>query len=172
MGAVRPFFCAMKLSVKKMSQWAILAALYAAITLLTASFAFGPVQFRMAEALSVLCCFAPHLGVGVTLGCLLANLFSTVSALDIVVGTLATALACLMMAKCKHVFLMILPNVILNGLFIGAMLAYLYTPTAFWQGFLINGAQVALGELAVMVLLGAPLFLFLRKNPRLLQKLQ
>jgi len=156
-----------------MSQWAILAALYTAITLLTASFAFGPVQFRMAEALSVLCCFQPHLGVGITLGCFIANLFSTVSALDIVVGTLATLLACLMMARCQNVFLMILPNVLVNGIFIGAMLAWLLYPAdAFWEGFLINGGQVALGELAVMVLLGAPLFLFLKKNPKTLEKLQ
>ena len=161
----------MKISVRKMSQWAILAALYAAITLLTASFAFGPVQFRIAEALSVLCCFQPHLAVGVSLGCLIANLFSTVSALDIIVGTFATVCACLMMAGRKNIFAVVLPNVLVNGLFIGAMLAYLYTPTAFWQGFLLNGAQVAVGELAVMCLLGAPLFYFLKKNPKTLQKL-
>lgn len=156
-----------RISVQKMTIWAMTAALYAAITLLTASFAFGPVQFRAAEALTVLCCFAPHMTVGMTLGCFAANLFSAVSALDAVVGTAATFLACLWMSRCRHPVFAVLPNVVLNGVFVGAMLAWVYTPTAFWQGFLLNGLQVAAGELAVMVLLGLPLYAFLRRRPHI-----
>ncbi len=154
-------------STKKMALWAMTAALYAAITLLTASFAYGPVQFRVAEALSMLCCFAPHMTVGVTLGCFLANLLSPVSALDVVVGTAATLLACLWMSRCRRGFFAVLPNVVCNGLIIGAMLAWVYTPNAFWQGFLVNGLQVAVGELAVMVLLGLPLYACLRRRPEI-----
>jgi len=154
-----------RISVKKMTIWAMAAALYAAITLLTASFAFGPVQFRIAEALTVLCCFAPHMTVAMTLGCFAANLFSAVSALDAVVGTGATLLACLWMSRCRRPVFAVLPNVVLNGVLVGAMLAWVYTPTAFWQGFLLNGLQVAAGELTVMVLLGLPLYAFLRRRP-------
>ena len=99
---MRPFFVSvkiMKITTKRLTLWAVTAALYTAVTLVTASFAYGPVQFRVAEALSVLCCFAPHMTVGITLGCFLANVFSTVSALDMVVGTGATLLACLLMSK-------------------------------------------------------------------------
>lgn len=157
----------MKLSAKHLSLWGITAAVYVALTLLTASFSFGPIQYRVAEALSVLCCFAPHMGVGITLGCAIANIFSTVSVLDIVVGTTATALACLCMAKCKRAFSMILPNILLNGILVGAMLAYVLTPTAFWQGFALYGMQVAVGEALVMLTLGLPLFFLLKKSPRL-----
>ena len=162
----------MKITVKKLTLWGITAALYAAITLSTASFAYGPVQFRVAEALCVLCCFSPHMTVGLTLGCLVANLFSTVSVLDIVVGTAATLCACLVMSGAKTVFRMIWPNVVFNAVFVGAMLAWVLTPTAFWQGFFVNALQVGFGELAVMAALGTPLFLFVKKNTRLREVLQ
>ena len=157
----------MKITSKRLCLWAVTAALYAVVTLITASFAYGPVQFRIAEAISVLCCFAPHMTVGVTLGCFLANLFSTVSALDCIVGTAATLLACLFMTRCRRSWTMLLPNVLANGIIIGAMLAWISTPDAFWAGFWINGAQVAFGELVVMAVLGIPLFVLLKNNPRL-----
>ena len=162
----------MKISTKKLTLWAITAALYTAVTLLTASFAFGPVQFRVAEALSVLCCFAPHMTVGITLGCFFSNLFSTVSALDMVVGTFATLLACLCMTRCRRAATMVLPNILFNALMVGAMLAYVLTPTAFWQGFAVNALQVAVGEAAVMLVLGIPLYLFIQRSSRLRKLLQ
>lgn len=62
----------------------LIAGLYAVVTILTASFAYGNIQFRLAEALCLLVALEPTLTVGLTLGCLIANLFSTVSALDII----------------------------------------------------------------------------------------
>ncbi len=142
----------------------VLAALYVAVTLATASFAYGPIQFRIAEALSVFCCFEPMAVPGVVLGCLISNFFSPVSALDIFIGTAATVIAALAMTRCKKVWLMPIPNVVSNGLLIGALLAVTYTPDAFWQGFWTFCGQVALGELAVMLVLGIPLFLWLKKS--------
>lgn len=170
MDAVCVLFYAMKFTTRKIALCGVTAGLYAAITILTSSFAYGPVQFRVAEALSVLCCFEPCLAVGVTLGCFVANIFSTVSALDMVMGTLATAIACLCMVKCKRAWLAVIPNVVTNGVIIGALIAWTATPGAFWKMFLINGGQVALGELAVMVVLGVPLFAYLKKSG-LVQKL-
>lgn len=155
----------MKLTTRKIALCGITAGLYAAITLLTASFAYGPVQFRLAEALSVLCCFEPTMVIGVTLGCFVANIFSTVSALDMVVGTATTLLACLVMTRCRKAWLAIWPNVLFNGAAIGAMLATVTAPgSGFWAAFWTNGAQVALGELTVMVVLGLPLYAYLEKS--------
>ena len=72
----------MKWNVKLLAFNGILAAVYAVVTLLTASFAYGPVQFRIAEALCLLPMLLPQTVWGVTLGCVVANLFSPVSALD------------------------------------------------------------------------------------------
>lgn len=150
---------------KKVALSGVLAALYVAITLATSSFAYGPIQFRIAEALSVFCCFEPMAVPGVVLGCLISNFFSPVSALDVFIGTAATVIASLAMTRCKRVWLMPIPNIVSNGLLVGALLAVTYTPDAFWQGFWTFCGQVALGELGVMLVLGVPLFLWLRKSP-------
>ena len=153
-----------KNSVRKLCACAIVAALYAAITILTAPFSYGLVQFRLSEALVVLCVFSPQLGIGITLGCLLANLFSPVTALDVIVGTFATALACFLTGKCKRLIPALLPNILCNTVLVGGMLAMVLMPDKLPLGFLICGAQVAIGEIAVMTVLGIPLYLFAKRT--------
>jgi len=153
-----------KFTIRQLALNGVVAALYAALTILTASFAYGPIQFRISEALCVLVCFEPTLTVGLTLGCLIANLFSTVSALDIIVGTSATLLACLLTVRIRKAWLVPLPAIICNAIIVGAMLAWVYTPSAFWQGFLLDAAEVGAGEAAVLYVLGVPLYLYLKKS--------
>ena len=153
-----------KVSVRKLCACAIIAALYAAITILTAPFSYGLIQFRLSEALVVLCVFSPRLGIGITLGCLLANLFSPVTALDVLVGTLATGLACYMTGKCKKIVPALLPNILCNTVLVGGMLAVVLMPDKLPVGFLICGVQVAIGEIAVMTVLGIPLYFFAKRT--------
>lgn len=161
-----------KLSTAQIALNGIVAGLYAAVTILTASFAYGNIQFRICECLCVLVCFEPSLTVGLTLGCLLANVFSTVSVLDIVIGTAATLLSCLLTMHLRRAFLVPLPAIICNAVMVGAMLAWVLTDEqVFWQSFLVFGAEVAAGEAAVMYALGIPLYLFVKKTA-LLDKLK
>ena len=151
-------------STRRLAISGVLAALYVALTLSTASFAYGPIQFRIADALCVIPFFAPYTSVGLFIGCLIANIFSTVSALDIVIGSAATLLGCVATAKLKNKWLTPIPTIVSNAVLVGAMLAYVYTPDAFLQGFITMGAQVAAGEIAVMLALGLPLTLWLEKS--------
>ena len=146
-----------KLTTRQIALNGVAAGLYAAITILTASFAYGNIQFRIADALCVLVVLEPSLTVGLTLGCLISNIFSTVSAL----GTL---LGCLLAARVKKDWLVPVPIMLANAVLVGAMLAYVLTPTALVQGFFINGGEVLLGEAVVLYLLGVPLLVFFRKN--------
>ena len=61
--------------LRRMTICGVLAALYAALTLSTAAFAFGPIQFRIADALCVLPFFMPFTSIGLFIGCLIANIF-------------------------------------------------------------------------------------------------
>ena len=61
-----------KLTTRQIALNGVVAGLYAAITILTASFAYGNIQFRIADALCVLVVLEPSLTVGLTLGCLIA----------------------------------------------------------------------------------------------------
>ena len=80
-----------KLNTRQIALNGVVAGLYAAITILTASFAYGDIQFRIADAMCLLVVLEPSLTVGLTLGCVIANIFSTVSVLDIVVGSRTTS---------------------------------------------------------------------------------
>lgn len=154
-----------KLTTRQIALNGIVAGLYAAVTLLTASISYQGGQFRAAEALGLLVALEPSLTVGLTLGCLIANIFSTVSALDIVVGTAATLLSCLIMARLRRTWLLPLPAVVINGVLVGAMLSWVTMPHAmFWKGLALLGGEVALGEAAVLYPLGVPLYLLLKKN--------
>ena len=146
-----------KLNTRQIALNGVVAGLYAAITILTASFAYGDIQFRIADAMCLLVVLEPSLTVGLTLGCVIANIFSTVSVLDIVVGSLLTA-------RMKKTWLLPLPTILANAVLVGAMLAFVLTPEAFWQGFALKGAQVAAGEIAVLYVLGVPLYLFMKKE--------
>ncbi len=178
-----------RITTRQIAFSGILAAVYAAVTLSTAWFAYGPIQFRIAEALSVLCCFEPTAVIGMTLGCFIANIFSPVGPLDMAVGTLATLIAVLCMVRWRKPWQMIWPNVISNGVLVGALLAsvgfaltdpvsltvfsYLgITPVSdsFWFLFVWNGLEVAFGELVVMVVLGLPLWYYLDRT-QVLKKL-
>ena len=153
-----------KFTTRTLCACAVIAALYAAVTIATAPFSYGLMQFSLSEALVVLCWFEPVLAVGITLGCFLANLFSTVTALDMVVGTLATALACLWTIRCRKTWFIPMPNVLVNAVIVGGMLAFILFPDNLLVGFVTAFLQVGFGELAVMYVLGLPLLLFAKRT--------
>ena len=153
-----------RLKYRKLCICAVVAALYAAVTISTAPLSYGLIQFRLSEALVVLCSIEPSLGIGITLGCFLANLFSTVTALDLVIGTLATGLACLWTARCRRHWFIPLPNILVNALLVGGMLAFVLFPHDLLVGFLLAFLQVGFGEVVVMYALGLPLLLFARRT--------
>ena len=153
-----------KFTTRKLCACAVIAALYAAVTIATAPFSYGLMQLRLSEALVVLCWFEPILAVGITLGCFLANLFSTVTALDMVVGTLATALACLWTIRCRKTWFIPMPYVMVNAVIVGGMLAFILFPDNLLVGFVTAFLQVGFGELAVMYVLGLPLLLFAKRT--------
>ena len=82
-------------SIRYLVQAAVIAAIYAVLTLLASSLnlAYGPVQFRISEFLTVLPMFTPAAIPGLTLGCFLANLASPFGPVDWIFGSVATLLA-------------------------------------------------------------------------------
>ena len=85
------------IAVRMIAANRIIAALYVVLTLITQPIAYSYMQFRLSEFLNLLVFFNPLYTIGVTIGCLLANLMSTVGPLDILMGTGATIVSCLLM---------------------------------------------------------------------------
>ena len=154
---------------------ALVAAIYAALTVLLAPISYGPIQLRISEALNVFPFLMPNTIWGVAIGCFLANLF-TGSILDIVFGTLATLLAALLTAyfgrkgnTVKNRLLGCLMPVRFNAVIVGAVLTWGYrfqefdSPLASY-GF--NALTVGIGEAGVLYLLGLPLIALLPRIRR------
>ena len=156
--------------VKLLTQGAIIAALYTALTYLQTFLLPGsaswPIQFRASEALCVLAFFTPAAIPGLTLGCLLFNLsFAGALPLDPIVGTLASLVASESMFLCRNItvrgypLLGMLMPAITNSLLVGWELT-LY----FGQGFLLNLSYVFIGEAAVLLTLGTVLYYAIKKR--------
>lgn len=135
----------------------VIAAAYAALTLVASAMnlAYGPVQFRFSEALTVLPFLFPGTWPGVFVGCLVANLLSPYP-IDIVVGSLATLLAALLTQKTNRPWLAPLPPVVCNMVLVGGMLAWYEVgfTAQFPTLFGLNALWVGIGEAAVCYILG------------------
>jgi len=152
----------------------IIAAVYTVMSLLSSVFgiAYGPIQCRFSEALTVLPFFLPEAIPGLFIGCIVTNLMSTVGPLDLVLGSLATLLAALWTARVKHRLLSPLPPVICNAVIIGAMIAWYEVgfTDAFWGMFAFNAFTVGIGEAIACYGLGLLLLHALERVPGLHHK--
>lgn len=147
---------------KRLTRTAIIAAIYAVVTLAIAPFAYGNIQFRISEILVLLALFDPLYIGGLTLGCLIANLLGPNGILDVIFGTLATFISVYAIYltgkfinnyKVRLLIASIWPT-IFNGLIIGWMLNKLYG-----LPLILSMAEIALGELVVITFIGVPLFI-------------
>ncbi len=140
----------------------LVAALYAGLTLAVPGLSFGPIQFRLSELLVLLCFYRRDYSISLILGCFIANCFSPMALMDMIFGTLATAIAVIPMFSVKNIWLASLLPVISNAVIIGIEL-YIAFGEPLWAGIL----SVGLGELVVITAVGCPLFSFvLEKNKR------
>ena len=160
----------MKNRSRYLSHAAIIAALYAVLThlqnMILPGSASWAIQMRLSEALCVLAFFTPAAIPGLTIGCLLFNItFSGALPLDFLVGSLATYLAARGMWMTRT---WLVRNIPLAGLLMPALANAILVG---WEltvyiggGFAINALYVALGELAVLLTLGAVLYLTIRRR--------
>ena len=157
---------------------AVIAAMYAVLTYVAAAMnlAFGPVQFRFSEALTVLPVFTPAAIPGLAIGCLISNLASPLGIVDWIFGTTATLCAAVCTYGLRNVcvkkvpLLAPLPPVVFNALLVGFEIACLSEGGTFslanlsFAGFLYGALSVGIGELVVCYVLGLPLLSALRRT--------
>ena len=166
-------------SVQRLVRCAVIAAVYVVLCLVLAPFSYGAIQVRIAEALCLLPVFGAEYIIGVTLGCFLANLFGS-TIIDVVFGTIATLLACLVTYRLRNVrikglaILASLPPVLFNAVFVGIEITIFFTDyTAMsapvWLLCLTNGITVGIGELISCTILGVALVKLIESNTALKQ---
>lgn len=169
----------------------VIAAAYAACTLIAllflGSLAWGPIQFRVSEALCALALFTPAAIPGLTLGCVIANVMNIVISgtgmlgmLDVVFGSLATfAGACFTYKMRRRPLLALAGPVLANALIVPAYLPLLLRGIGFYTipfttisldnswllMYLFGLVTTGAGEAVIMYVLGYPLSRSLAKTP-------
>ncbi len=140
-------------NVKNMTRLALVAAMYAVLTIVIAPLAFGEIQFRFSEVLVLLCFYRKDYAPALIVGCFIANLFSPMGLMDIIFGTLATAAAVIPMYYMKNIYLAALLPIVSNGIIVGTELTIAFG-TPIW----LNMLSVAFGELVVVGIIGIIVF--------------
>ena len=165
------------------AQAGMIAALYAAATVIALLFlqglAWGPVQFRISEALTVLAVLYAPAVPGLAIGCCIANLIAMVingtgalGLLDVVFGSLATLLGALWCRKFReNEKVALLGPVLANAIIVPAYLPIILQGMGFytipftdinldgmyiWM-YLFGLISTGIGEALVMYVLGLPL---------------
>ncbi len=160
-------------AVQKLSRGAMAAALYVVLCMAFQFMSFGPVQVRVAEALCLLPVFGAEYIAAVTLGCFLSNLLFSVWQ-DVVFGTLATLLACLVTYRLRGVRVRGLalpaavPPVAANALIVGPEIAVFFgTGPATLPVVLFDMVTVGAGEVIACMGLGVLLVAAIEKSAAL-----
>lgn len=165
----------------------VIAAVYGGATLLTIQFlgplAFGPVQFRVSEALTVVALFTPAAIPGLTLGSVIANAFliptNPLAWLDVVFGSLGTLLGAWWMWRFRaNRPLALAGPVVSNALIVPAYLPILLAGVGFYQipllgvdvgsiwplAYLFGVVTIGIGQALIIYGLGWPLASALSKR--------
>ena len=157
-------------STKGLAIGGMVAAIYVVLTLIFQPISFGAIQFRIAEAMTLMPVMTPYAVPGLFVGCLLANWLGGGIWFDVVLGSIATLLAavCTRKFRDRPALAAIFPT-LFNGLIVGPVVYFAYVrapgdpvsvPT-----LLFNMGTVALGELVVCYVLGLPMIYGLKKLP-------
>ncbi|MDO9099844.1 MAG: QueT transporter family protein [Caldisericota bacterium] len=165
----------------QLSRAAVIAALYVLLTMTPpfSAISYGPVQFRLGEALVLLPFILDEAVLGIVVGCLVANLFSPFGLIDVICGTAVTGVAALLtrrLRRTRRPWLSVIPPILLNGLVVSLYVAVLSAPQAAtlpagsslgatlgfivqhvsWKLYVPVAISVLAGEAVVTIILGLP----------------
>lgn len=155
-----------KISVLFVTQAAVIAAMYVVLTFVSSSLglASGEIQIRLSEMLCILPAFTPAAIPGLFLGCLLSNLLTGCTVIDIVFGSLATLIAAVLsyqLRNHKYPLLVTVPPVVANMIMVPFILRFSYgVPLP----IPVMMATVGIGEVISVMVLGSVLYFALDKR--------
>ena len=156
-----------KNDTRRIAIYGLVAAIYVVLTVSLSFMSYGGVQFRIAEALTLLCFYNKGYIIPLSLGCAIANMFSPMVILDLPIGTLATFIALLLIIKSKNIIVASLMPVIVNAVIVGLELKI-----AFELPLFLSMLQIAFGELVCVTILGVIMFKTLESNQKFMNMIR
>ncbi len=152
----------MKSMTKYITFSALIGALYAVLTVLLAPISYGPMQVRVAEAMTVLPFLFPQAIPGLYVGCMVANIWGGYGPIDIFGGSALTLIAALLtywLRRFNTPWLAPIPPIVLNAFGVGYYL-HVLADTPLWATI----GWVGLGEAIACFAIGMPLLFAIRER--------
>ena len=148
---------------------AAIAAVYTVLTMVFAPISFGPVQFRVSEALCILPFFTPAAVPGLFLGCFLSNLLCGSAMLDVVFGSIATLIGALGSYRLRRtMWAVCIPPIVSNTVIIPWVLRYAYGSADLIPVAMLT---VGIGEILAIGVLGNMLLMMLKRYGGIFKKI-
>lgn len=146
---------------------AVVAALYAVLTLIAPMPQYGPIQFRFSEILVLLVFYNRKYIPGLVLGCAIANLFSPMAWFDVIFGTLSSYIAFRLMTKTDNLFIASLFPVLLVS--VPALGTYFLLDSS--GAFITMLFSFMASEFVMVSIIGVIIFKILENNKAFMRKL-
>ncbi|MGI6149748.1 MAG: QueT transporter family protein [Limnochordia bacterium] len=146
--------------MQRLARAALIAAMYVVLVYVFQFASFGPLQFRVAEALTLLPILYPEAIGGVFVGVLVANLLGPHGPWDIFGGSLVSLLAALITYKYRSSWIAYASPIICNAFLISLYLRFIFDIPSYWYLVLTIG----ISEASVILLVGRPLIKFLQQR--------
>ncbi len=151
------------IDAKTITTQAVVAAIYVVLTWTVPAFSYGPIQFRIAEVLTLLAFYNSKYVYGLTIACAIANMISPFGIVDIFFGSLASFVALSMMARVSNIWLAsIMPA--LSAPIIGFVIKLVSEESKSF--FLITG-EIMISEIIIVTIIGVPVMRQIMKNKTL-----
>lgn len=152
---------------KKIIMTAVIAAVYATLTIFLAPLSYGAVQLRLSEIVTLLAFINPSFTPGLVIGCMIANIFSPFGIIDVLIGSIATFFAVYPMRYTKNLYIASLMPVISNAVIVGLEIAILSALPKIETIF-----YVGVGEFAAVSICGVIFIKLISKNQKLMDYLK
>lgn len=126
-----------QLNTKQLTLNGVIAAVYAVLTLIN-PLSFGVLQFRVSTLLLPLAIFVPQVRAGLVIGTAIGNLNSSLGIIDVLVGSIVSAIAVYIIPNVKAKWLMSVLYALDSGILVALELWYCFK-TPVWYNIITVG---------------------------------
>lgn len=140
-----------KLSTRELAEGAIFAAAYIVLVFTLSTISYGAVQCRIADFMMMFCYKKKQNVIGYAIGGVLANMFSPIGPIDMVVGLIVCFIPGLIIYKVGAKIISAVAATVINGVFI-ALELYLVFAIPYLYALVTVSAGVAVTAVSSMVI--------------------
>ncbi len=144
---------------QRLARAGLIAAIYVVLVFVLRPFSFGPIQLRVAEALTVLPILFPEAVGGLYVGVLAANILGGLGPWDIFGGSAVTLLAAYVTLRYRNSWLAYASPIVFNAFLISLYLHFIFE-LPYWTLVL----SIGISQTVIVLGLGVPLVRLLRKH--------